>query len=202
MLGYGLLDRLSAYLRTTLQGKRYFSDGHAGISLGVFGTPVDTRHFDLDLLLDISACGNNFARLEWTPSLELNFDIDPEHRSFGLYLRAGVPLYGRSMASDTSHTVEQSIACSVSLNPGAYLTIAERHQVLLEYDMLVHPLSADGRSVDVGGVALGYNVRLSQSIELISQVRWDIPQRGESWSFGLMLGLIATLPSARQATSH
>ncbi len=49
----------------------------------------------------------------------------------------------------------------------------------------------------MGGLALGYNVTLSESIELINQLYLDIPQRDDPVAVGLMIGFIATLPSSR-----
>jgi hypothetical protein len=197
MLGYGLVDRFSLYAGATLQGNELFGDGQAAISLGVFGTPVDTDHFDLDLFLETSVGGSGLSELQVTPSLEINLDVLSDRRSWGAYFRAGIPVFHRAGESDASNVAADTTAFSVVLNPGIYATIAERHQLLLEYDMTFHQRSADEHFVDVGGVAIGYNAQLHDSIELISQVYFDIPQHGESIAFGVMLGFIATLPSAR-----
>jgi hypothetical protein len=197
MLGYGIINRLSAYLGTTLQGNESFGDGQKSIYLGVYGTPVDTDHLDLDLFLNVSVGGAVLSEVQLAPSIELNFDLDPERRSWGAYLRIGMPVYSRSRASDTTDAVEHNPAFSAVVNPGIYLSITENHQILLEYDMSFHKWSAAEHPVDVGGVALGYNVKLSESIELINQVYLDIPHPGEPVAVGLMTGFIATLPSAR-----
>ena len=52
LLGYGIVERLSAYLGTTLEGDQVLSNGRAYVHLGAFGTLVETDHFDLDLFLD------------------------------------------------------------------------------------------------------------------------------------------------------
>jgi hypothetical protein len=76
MLGYGIIDRLSAYVGTTLQGNEFFGDSQARIYLGVFGTSVDTDHFNLDLFLDISAGGPALSEFRVAPAVELNYDLD------------------------------------------------------------------------------------------------------------------------------
>ncbi|MCP4604699.1 MAG: hypothetical protein GY847_29960 [Proteobacteria bacterium] len=198
MLGYGLVERFSAYVGTTLQGNEYFSDGSAGLYLGIFGTPVDTDHFDLDLFLDVSAEGSGFEQFALSPALELNIDLDPQMDSWGIYLRVPFPLQGRKLSSpdhEESDDFEASFHLESTL--GTYYTIAEIHQILLEYNMGFHPKSDDGeRDLDVGGLALGYNVLIIDSLELINQVFFDIPQDDESTAWGFMIGLIATMPSA------
>ncbi len=196
-LGYGIVDRFSAYLGTTLQGNGVFCDGQAGIYIGVLGTPVDTDHFDLDLFLETSVGGPGMSEFQLSPSLELNFDLEQEMKSWGLYLRVSMPIYSRAIGSHVPDATEHIRTFSVSLNPGMYLTIADRHKILLEYDMAFHRWAPNKYYVDVGGVALGYNVEITKRIELIHQVYVDIPQQDESTTLGLMVGLIATLPSAR-----
>lgn len=198
MLGYGLVERFSAYLGTTLSANDHFTEGNADVYLGIFGTPLDTDHFDLDLFLDVGAGGNGFDEFSLTPSTELNLDLEPDLGSWGIYLRAGVPVYGRFEQEESGNTEHQR-AADVQLNPGTYLTIAHRHQVLLEYDMAFHPKAGpDDHAVDIGGIALGYNVVLADPIELITQVYLDIPQEDEQAAVGVMVGFIATMPSPSQ----
>jgi hypothetical protein len=191
MLGYGLVERLSAYFGTTLEGSGAFTDGCSTHYMGLFGTPFDTNHLDLDLQLDM-ASGGPEQRLEIRPALELNVDADPEMRTWGLYLRTPLPVYGRKF-----QTGEQHATFHLESTLGAYVHLADGHQLLMEYDMAFHPDPQDGeRRTDVGGAAFGYNVTVSDEIELINQVFVDIPQAGEKVSVSLMAGLIATLPSA------
>ncbi|MCP4676246.1 MAG: hypothetical protein GY854_12200 [Deltaproteobacteria bacterium] len=196
MLGYGLIDRFSAYLGTTLQANEYFSDGSGNVYLGVFGTPVETDHFDLDLFLDISLGGPDFNEFQVAPSIELNLDLDPEMRTFGFYIRAGSPIYGHDLTTEEEPDIPRyETTLHIETTIGAYYTIVERHQIFGEYDMGFHPNPIEEEhTVDVGGVALGYNVTLSDAIELINQVYLDIPQDGEDISFGVMAGFIVTMP--------
>jgi hypothetical protein len=199
MLGYGLVDRFSAYLGATLEGTDAFSDSVTTHYIGVFGTPVDSDHVDLDLFLDFSAGGTDQV-FQIRPALELNLDEDPEMQSFGFYLRAPFPIYGRKVSSPL-HPKGDEVETTFHLETtaGAYLTVAEGHQLLLEYDMGFHPKPATGeRQVDVGGIALGYNVGLTDEIELIHQVYTDVPQDDEPVSWNVMAGFIATLPSAQK----
>jgi len=195
MLGYGLVERFSAYLGTTLSASDHLTDGNADVYLGIFGTPLDTDHVDLDLFLDVGAGGDGFDEFSLTPSTELNVDLKPDLGLWGLYLRAGAPIYGR-LESGEDGAAEHHRAFDVELNPGTYLNLGAGHQILLEFDMAFHPKGgADEHTVDIGGVALGYNVVLTDPIELITQLYLDLPQAGERASVGVMVGFIATLPA-------
>lgn len=195
MLGYGIVERFSAFLGAALESNEVFADGAGAFFLGIFGTPLDTDHVDLDLFFRVGAGGPGFSEIEVTPALELNVDAHPERRSWGLYLRAGVPLFGRD-TGDTRMHHELGLRCEATV--GAYYTLAGRHQLLLEHDVVWHPRpSAEDRPFEVGGLALGYNVTLSRAIELINQIYFDLPQAGEPAAFGVMSGFIATLPAAR-----
>ena len=142
-----------------------------------------------------------------TPALELNLDARPDLALCGLYLRAEEDLAGRddSVADDpATRDVDEAkerhaFAPTTALTFGGYFTIGERHQLLLEYDVALHHGDRGAgpdapRAVERGGVALGYNVRLSDAIELVTQVSVDVPDRGERVSAGISIGFIATMP--------
>ena len=196
MLGYGIVDRFSAYLGTTLQGNDGFAEGSATHYLGVFGTPLDTSHFDMDVFLDFSE-GGPAQTFQLRPALELNFDGDADTQTWGVYFRAPLPIYGRKL-SPPLHPERASSEVTFHLESalGTYFTLSRGHQLLLELDAGYHPDPApDERQKDIGGVALGYNVVLTEGLELINQVAGDIPQDREEWSIAVMTGFIATIPS-------
>lgn len=197
LLGYGLLERLSAYLGTTLEANEAFGDGAATIYGGIYGTPVDLPHFDLDLFLSISGGGPGLSELRLTPAVELNGDVDPDMRSFGVFLRVGSSVFGRDvtpLGDEASPTFKTAV--DIWTTVGTCFTIRDRHQLILEVDMTFRPApSVEERSVEVGGMAVGYNVILHDAIEMITQISFDIPQSGESFSVGLFTGMIVTLPS-------
>ncbi|MBT3220613.1 MAG: hypothetical protein HN348_16125, partial [Proteobacteria bacterium] len=175
-LGFGIAAPVSGYLGATLSGSPRFTKAAPGLYMGLFGTPVDTRHFDFDLVLDFSGDAS-LAELALTPGIELNFDAAPDRMSWGFYFRANLPIW---------RTVGFEII------PGAYVTIAEGHQILLEYDMYLE--GDDGLVTDIGGLALGYNVWVSEVVELISEVYVDVPMEDELVGVGVMVGFVASLP--------
>ncbi|HNS96940.1 MAG TPA: hypothetical protein PLJ27_15155 [Polyangiaceae bacterium] len=190
MLGIGLLHRLSAYTGVVMQGTGAFTEGQSSQYMGLLGTPLDTDHCDLDLQLDVSSGGPS-QQFELRPAFELNVDGDPQMRSWGVYVRAPFPVYGRKMGNGRTHATFH-----LELTVGAYAHLIDGHQVLIEGDAACHPEPEQGEQrYEMGGVALGYNVEVSDALELISQLYFDVPQAHESVSTGVMLGLIGTLPS-------
>jgi hypothetical protein len=81
------------------------------------------------------------------------------------------------------------------VNPGAYLRLSPRHELLVEYDrsFALGDRRAPGETTQA--VALGFNLQLSDAFELVSQIQRDSPRGGEKPRFGLIVGFIATLPS-------
>lgn len=199
LIGYGIAPRFSAFLGMTLEGSDAFSQGSSTHYFGAFGTPLDTNHFDLDLILEFSQGGFD-QTFEIRPAVELNYDQQPDMSTWGLYVRAPLPIYGRRFTSplhpdesraETTYHLETSL--------GAYLSPATGHQILAEYTMGYHPSARDDeRAFDLGGVALGYNFMLTEELEAITQLTLGIPQDDESWSVSAMVGFIATLPSPAQ----
>ena len=192
MIGYGIVDRFSAYLGTNLSAPDHLSRAEPSFYLGVFGTIVETAHVDLDLFLDVGTGGAGMSKLEITPALELNFDLDPEMSSWGLYLRASLVGHGHELPASTA----PEAAVSFAVNPGAYWMVADGHQLLLEYDMDYHPSPGEGEQrVDTGGFAFGYNLVLDDAIELVTQLHVSVPEPDEPLAMSVMVGFIATLPS-------
>lgn len=197
MLGYGLRDRLSAFAGVVLEGNDGFSTGATTNYIGVFGTPVDTDHFDMDLIFGVSSGGPD-QMFEVRPALELNLDSDPDMAGAGAYVRAPFPIYGREVASPIHPSDDETeITIQIETTAGAYAMLAPGHQLLVEYNMGFHlDPSEDEQTTELGGVSLGYNVELADGFELINQVFADIPQGDEGASFGVMTGFLATVPAA------
>lgn len=199
LLGWGVADRLSTYLSVSLAADGALADGDAGLGVGLFGTPVDTDHLDLDLLLDLSAGGAGLRELSLGPALELNFDAAPDQASWGAYVRAGLAITGRVAGDDGSAKMAAGSGRLVDrvLTVGSYRSLGPRRQVLLEYDVTWHDEPEAGSpTIDRGGLALGHNLRLGDSLELITQGRWDVPQGGQPGGVGFTVGFIAGLPGA------
>ncbi len=186
MVGYGAADRLSVFLGTRLEANGSLGDASPGLRMGVFGTVVETGVFDLDLALEVGAGGRGLSEIHVAPGLELNLDLRSPLGPVGLYLRAQVPVQGTDGAPEFQ----------LDLTPGLYWTVRDGHQLLLEYrGALVPARGEDPWSWESGAAALGYNVSLSGSLELITEVSAG-PRAGGGVGVGAMLGFIATIPGA------
>jgi len=129
--------------------------------------------------------GQEWRRLEdfaLGTAFELNLDLAPDLSLWGVYLRGCVHLGG-------------GLHVGVETTLGTYVTLSERHQLLLEADaeFVLHAGDRQG-GVQIGGIALGYNIVVHEAVELITEIFLDIQQPGGSFSTGVMLGLILTLP--------
>ena len=202
LLGWGVADRLSAYLAVSLMADGYFNDSGAEMGVGLFGTPVDTDHVDLDLVLDI--CAGVAGRREFClgPTVELNLDAAPERTAWGFYARTGLAVSGRGeSAPEATAKVDGGAITGPArlvdglLTVGGYLTLDPRRQLLLEYDVTYLDEPTPGEpAIEHGGLALGYNQAISDRLEFISQARFDVPQGGQTSSLSMMVGFIASLP--------
>jgi len=186
VLGYGVAEGLSAYLGVRLSGDGYLAQAEPQLSLGVFGTVLDTERVDLDLLLDVGTHGQGMSHLQVSPGVELNVDLP----SVGLYLRAGTCLHGaeREQADGALHT-----AVALELVPGAWWSPGPGHQLLVEWILGLDATEGGSGPLDTGAVALGYNAVVSPTLELISQLSLMLPQSQRGWAVGAMVGFIATL---------
>jgi len=209
LLGIGILSRLSGQVYEGGEANQAFSEGSGFFGFSVFGTPVDTDHFDLDAGMHVTVgglgngndgpAGHSVAEFTFTPFVELNLDSDPEMNGYGLFLVVEETLGGRDESSYT--TLGEEIR-DFTLSPGTALLLAgywrpaESHELLFGYDMefLWQALPGE-KKVDVGGIRMGYNVILSDAVELITEVNFDIPQTGEYFGVDFMVGILATLPS-------
>jgi hypothetical protein len=196
MAGFGLIDRLSAYLGANMATDERFAQGGGEVFLGLFGTPVQINHFDVDLFLDFRLGGEGFTEVQVTPAAEFNFDLAPNLELWGMYLMVALPMYQRATGQDGEIT--GGLGTHVETTVGTYLTLAKRHQLLVDYEMAWRPRpGAEEQTIEIGSLGLGYNVLLTPALELITEVRIDIPQGAdEAVSAGVMVGLIATMPPA------
>ncbi len=196
-MGFGISDHLSAWLVACISTDMAGGNPGAGFSTGIFGTVLDRDRFQLDLLLDVSLAGHLLEDLSIGPAFELNWDLFPDRGLWGLYLRAGVPISGCKLAPENhpGHVRQWTVFTLL----GSYVMVRPGHQILLEIDVTFHiaPHLPD-HPVEPGAVAIGYNVTLGPTVELVTEVALDIPAWGNGPSIAIMAGLILTLPVTQQ----
>lgn len=202
VLGYGLLDRLSGYMAFGAETNAYLVEGDGGIAFGIFGTPLDTDHFDADLLADLSLDGGAMSELTATPGLELNFDLEPDQGLWGLYARGEPTISGRETeeseaSADPDAEPEYEYVWTMNYTLGTYVSIGGRHQILAEYYRAENQNPAEGEpGLEDALFAVGYNVAVHDRLELVSDVAFHLPHDDENFFWGVTVGFIGTIPGA------
>jgi hypothetical protein len=211
LAGASLTDSLSTYIAGSYSfSEAFFALGQVGVNLGVFGTPIDTDHFDLDLMFDVGFLGATTSSFIFTPGIELNYDTSPDMDGFGLYLRlepgwsnekTEAPSALTTIRSDTESeeivdgawcgTLDSEQTLIVATTPAFYWVFLPDQQFLAEFNFHWQASADQGeRLIHIGGLTLGYNLTINDSIELINQVFFDFPQETEDFSIALTVGAI------------
>ena len=192
-VAYGVLDGFTIDGGLAVKSLYGIHGAAFGINIGAMYTPLDTDHVDLDLRADFGY--NTLMGFTLTPSIEFNIDVKPDLETAGFYFRLGLPLYGRpffeapswedldEMADDDDW--EQGTDLGLAFAFGFYFTIAERHQILLEggfeYNHLIEQNDDDEDDpfIENGYIAIGYNVKVNDSFELITELNFNLPIKEE-----------------------
>lgn len=210
LVGIGITDWLSGELMLEGEANERLSEASGAFSFGAFATPVDTDHFDLDIGFHVIVgglgagkpdppAGHDQADFFFAPFLEINLDTDPDMNGFGAWLWLESDIGGRddsTLDARGNEIRDFTVTAETLLLVGAYYRFLERHQVVLAYDMAFdHNAPAGERTFLNGGPSLGYNLMVvPDRLELITEVRFDIPQGGEGLGTDLLVGFIATFP--------
>jgi len=188
-LGLGLTDRFSAYVGMTSCGDGRLGQSDTDPSLGFIATPLIAGRLSGDLACDVS---NNVQAgvLEVSPVMELNFDAEPDQASWGLYLRNGVCLAGRSEDGGGSPAWSATV--------GAYRSVWPGRQVLVELGASREARGNGHAPWRIDQAAVGCNVAIAGNLELVTEVRRALPgAESGSGSFAVTAGVIAGLPIGR-----
>jgi hypothetical protein len=87
------------------------------------------------------------------------------------------------------------LRATATLALGSYLTLTDRHQLLLEMDAGVALLDPSTQpAFSLGGFTLGFNTSLSSDFELISELRLRPPPTGQLPTASLVVGFILGIP--------
>jgi hypothetical protein len=194
VLGYGLSDRVALRWGVGFAAEQSYFAGEKNLTLGFFSEVGDRTHFDLDFMLDLVASGDALGDLRFAPAVEVNYDRDPDMSSWGIYLRTG-PSVSWQWEEVGPCTRNRRNLIDYAVNPGAYLRLSPRYELLVEYDLFL-PLGKRREPDETTQVVgLGLNIQVSEGLELISQVQRDFPRGGERPRGGVVIGFIVTLPS-------
>lgn len=191
VMGWGVADRLSLMFATALTANGALTGGETGVDIVAFGTPLDSDHFDLDLIWGIGAAGEGMSEVALTPGFELNLDHTPDLATYGVYLRGGAEMYG--LEADDPDVPDHSHLDWV-FTVGGYYTLDAASQLLIEYDATLPDRDIPHEpTYNHGAVALGYNRMVTGCCELITQVHLNLPDHDQDASLGMMAGFIAAI---------
>lgn len=188
---YGVLDGFNIGASISYGSAEGMAGGNLGLGVNALWTPVDTDHFDLDVMADFDfEIGGGYSI---TPSVELNYDLEPDTALWGLYLRFGLPIYGGYVAGDILHdeaAVEAKADVGIALTLGTYFSFAEIHQILLEGGFNVDNLAKNLGDAGISGafISLGYNVQITDTFELTTELAFNLPTDEDNFSATLAVG--------------
>ena len=186
VVGYGITERFGAYVGAAFDDSMHFDDPAGEFALGVLGSPVSSRHLDLDLLFDALVAGPALDIFALRPSFELTLNSHSDMSGFGVFVLGAFPV--------TRDPLSKDLEVDLTGTAGAYLRVHPRHELLAAYRMAYHTRVTPGvHQLEIQDVALGYNVVVSSTFELITDLHLDVPQDGQEWCIGGYLGVIATL---------
>ncbi len=191
LLGAGITSRLSGYLDGAAGGDGHLTAPQGSFGGGLFGTAVDTRRFDLDWFAGLSL-SHPEPRLTTAAGVELNLDF----RGAGLFLVVQQSLCGApaSIAPGPRSMTDEGRFTQTDVAAGVHVTPADGHQLLALWTLQVrHEPDTGATTVSPGSTAIGYNVQLTENLELINELALAIPTGAGPVFLSATIGIIATL---------
>ena len=182
LAGYGITDRISVYGGMVVEADETLSDGDIWPYLGLMAALRDGDHVDVDLLFEVGTSTVRPGELELGPGIELNLDLSPDQGSVGFFTMIGLPL---GWVVDDGGSLMAAPELGLDLTVGAYLTVADGHQLFVANNTLVKLRGGHRAAAEETSTVLGYNVRLTDALEWVNQV--GIHGAAEqSWRPGLL----------------
>jgi hypothetical protein len=189
VIGIGLTKRISTLVTYSIHTNEYFSSKKSDFSIGGFGNILNSKHVDLDLIFIAGSDGS------LNPALELNLDLKDDLKSAGLYFYGGELISGENFTYSGGKKMKSKRKYSLPGKIGAYYTISEKAQLLFEFNFEIkHFIGKDEKTFNTEGFAIGFNIKIHPTIEIINQAFIDIPQNNKKPKFSFMTGLIITIP--------
>lgn len=193
-VGYGVMDFLTASVGIGFSSDEALANAGAELNLGLLTTPLDTDMFDIDFMVDFTYDGGYTV----TPAFEFNFDLDPDMSSWGLYVRLGLPVYSGEVAkADNAAETEIKSDLGIDFTVGSYLTLGD-HQFVVEGGFVQSDVAENLGENTTGDafVSLGYNVMITDSFELTTELAFAIPANDDDeFSAALTIGGIFGIPT-------
>ncbi len=209
-VGYGVADFMTVTATVGMGADVALAAAGWGFDVDLLSNLLDTENFDLDFHIDFAYSGAGIGNeIVITPGFELNYDTDNDMSGFGAYLRLDLPIHSWNLGKqreigfdpntnepivEWKDNVEADVDLDLTL--GFYYTFMEGHQLFLEGGVSLTTL-AENLAPEVGKegfVSLGYNVEIVENVELVSEVKVNIPEDGEGTNGEITVGMIFDLP--------
>ena len=201
---YGVFDGLNIGATIGFGSDEGMAGGSADLGINILWTPLDTDHFDLDVMADFEF--NTADGYTITPGIELNYDLNPDLSLWGLYLRFGLPIHGEFTPGhivEDEDNVQATSDLDISLTLGTYFTIADIHQILLEGGFEVNNLAQKLGDTGISSpfVSVGYNVYITDTFEFTTELAFNIPYGEDDFSATFTVGGIFDILTKDEAES-
>lgn len=173
VIGAGITDKLATTLSVSFESDEYFNNGAYALGVGLYYNIRESKTFGFDLMGSL-AFNEGFAL-----GTELNFYFE----------KVGFQL---SLEEALSNNGTHKIGFATAFAPLIHFNISEETQLLTAVDFGIDH-TKDTDSFEIGAIGIGFNHLVSDAVEIITEVNYDIPQNDEKGSLGLSVGFIATL---------
>lgn len=173
VLGAGITDRLSTILSFSVATDELLAQAQSDLNLTLFFNVIDYKEFEGDLLVTFNKEG------AWCFSAELNLDF--EKTGFQLTIEEGF---------ENSGSGRETVGITTGIAPLAWWSANDRMQLLTGIDIA---FGSGTQTIDIGTAAVGCNVVLSSAIELITEVGFDVPEKGSKATGSISVGILTTL---------
>ncbi len=214
-VGYGVADFLTITANFEMGSDIALAGAGWAFDFDFLTNLLDTENFDIDFHTDFAydpagatIRGGESGEIVIAPGFEFNFDTDNDMSGFGAYLRADLPIHSWNLGkeriigkdADGNNIIEEKDRVKsdvdLDLTLGMYYTILEGHQLFLEGGLTVTNMAKnlDKEVGKEGFVSLGYNVELFENIELVSEVKVNIPEETDDTNGEITVGMIFDLP--------
>lgn len=173
VLGAGITDKLSTTLVVGFESDEYFGNGSAAIGLGLYYNVTESDKFGFDLM----------SSLTFNEGFALGGEFNFYFEKVGFQLSLEESLFNNGA---------EKIGFATAFAPLVHFNLSDEAQILTAVDFAIDH-SADESSMEIGALGLGFNKVLSDAVELITEVSYDIPQDDEKGSLGISIGFVATV---------
>ncbi len=181
---FGIMDGFSIGAGIGFGTEEGMAGGSVAFNINTLYTPVDTDHFDMDIMLNFDYDLSEGYYL--TPSFEFNFDSDDDQSFIGGYAVVGLPIHGGINEEELEDQIlsgepdEDKLATSdvdLSIDLGMYFTVTDDVQLFIQGGFTVENLAENcgDREIVPNPLSIGVNAGITDNFELITELGFYVP---------------------------